>query len=125
MSEQQLNDETIAAIAQAAAEATIAALQRQGLVGAPRRLLDIDDVAAIIGVAASWVYEHKAEIGFVVLGEPPHHRLRFDEHRVRDFIAARESTPRAPRDRTNPITASTRARRRAPASAGLIPFDED
>jgi predicted DNA-binding transcriptional regulator AlpA len=121
----QLNDDTIAVIAEAAAQATIAALQRCGLVRTPRRLLDVDDVAAILGTHASWVYEHKADIGFVILGEPPRHRLRFDEQHVRDYIRRSESGPSVRRDITATTAPTTRARRRTPASAGLIPFDED
>jgi hypothetical protein len=41
-------------------------------------LVDARTLAAALGVARSWVYEHSAELGAVRLGEGKRARLRFD-----------------------------------------------
>jgi hypothetical protein len=65
----------------------IAARLRQDEVpaAAPTRggLVDVHELAALLGVSRSWVYQHAAELGAVRLGSGPRPRLRFDREAAR------------------------------------------
>jgi hypothetical protein len=126
----QIDEATIAAIASAAARATVEALEQRGLLTdtPPGRVLSVDDVVLMLGRDREWVYAHKADLGAFRLGDGPRARLGFDEHRIRDWLLSREVRP--PRVRPEPHhDASDRRGRmargdRRPA-VPLIPFDTD
>lgn len=76
-----------------------------------RRYLTVLQVAAYIGVDASFVRRHSAELGAVRLGDGPKARLRFDRFAVdawaqRHRVDADEPAPKrqrvAPARRTSP-----------------------
>lgn len=72
------------------------------------RLLDAAQLAGLLGVARSWVYEHAETLGAVRLGDGDRPRLRFDPAvalaawKARDREPALEPAPRTPRRRTTP-----------------------
>jgi hypothetical protein len=53
-----------------------------------RDLLDAAEVARILGCGRGWVYEHKAELGVVGLGDGPRPRLRFPRARVEEIVGS-------------------------------------
>jgi hypothetical protein len=127
-----LDDATIAAIASAAAQATVDALAQRGLLAdtprGPGRVLSVDDVVLMLGRDREWVYAHKADLGAMRLGDGPRARLGFDEHRIRDWLRDREIKP--PRVRPAPEPAAARRDRMTPLerrrpTVPLIPFDEE
>jgi hypothetical protein len=60
-------------------------------VGSPARLLTVPEVAEILRVSVSWVYEHADEVGCTRIGG-----VRFEPDAVYAFIASRRSTCPAP-----------------------------
>jgi predicted DNA-binding transcriptional regulator AlpA len=110
---------------QAIVDGVVDLLVERGLVAAPRsRVLDVEEVADMLGRHPDWVYDHKAELGAFRFGDGPRARIGFDERRIRDWMRSREiqhtepvgARPRRPRA---PIRADPRR------SAPLIPYDED
>ena len=89
----QVNPALIEAIARRVAELI------RGELGLPSRLLSPSEVAALLRVSRTWVYEHADELGAVRLGTGPRARLRFDASRVSSAISsgASNGTPRLPR----------------------------
>jgi hypothetical protein len=51
-------------------------------------LIDAREVARILGCRRSWVYEHKAELPLVLLGDGKRPRLRFERATVEAMAAA-------------------------------------
>ncbi len=83
-------------------------------------LLTARAVAERFGVSREWVYEHKAELGAILLGDGPRPRLRFDPARVSMMLhAANVAVPRA-----DPPVARARTRRHGvpPGGAELLPI---
>ena len=64
------------------------------------RLLIVEEVAEVLGVTASWVYEHSADLGVYRLGSGPKARLRFDPAKVDEGLASCSDgrSPRGPSD---------------------------
>ncbi len=62
----------------------------------PHQLLTVDDVAALLKVSKSWVYEHTRAAAHSRTERLPHIRigkyLRFDPHAVRTFLARHTRT---------------------------------
>lgn len=46
-------------------------------------LVDVHELAALLGVSTSWIYQHAAELGAVRLGSGSRPRLRFDPEAAR------------------------------------------
>ncbi len=85
----------------------------------PRQgLVDVDAVAALLGVSHTWVYAHQAELGAVRLGGGPRPILRFDAAVVRDYVEGRRVAParEQPTSRAGP--------RRGSCSVELLPVPE-
>lgn len=87
-----------------------------GLRPVPAGLVDAGELAGLLGVARSWVYEHADELGVIRLGDGARPRLRFDAELARErFATCSESRgsaapkpnaggrSRAPRVKTTPI----------------------
>jgi hypothetical protein len=69
---------------------------REGMgVDESTRLVDAHAVADAIGMGASWVREHAAELGVVRLGGGPRPRLRFDLEKAVAAWAARSAGERS------------------------------
>jgi hypothetical protein len=72
------------------------------------RLVDAAQLADLLGVERSWVYEHAERLGAFRIGDGPRGRLRFDPEtalaawKARDPEPAPEPAPRPPRRRTRP-----------------------
>jgi len=98
-----VDDELVEAVAQRTAELV---LERLAAAPAPRRaraeLVDAHAVAEALGVAASWVRGHAAELGGVPLGDGERPRWRFDLARAIELreasacLASRRSLPADP-----------------------------
>jgi hypothetical protein len=69
------------------------------------RLLDAVELADLLGVARSWVYDHGAELGAIRIGDGDRPRLRFDPAVAIAAWQTRdpepEPQPRAPRRRAH------------------------
>ncbi len=50
-------------------------------------LVSAAELASLLGVDRSWVYEHAAELGAVRLGDGPRSRLRFDPVRAKEAVS--------------------------------------
>lgn len=81
------------------------------LVGEDEPLLNATQLAARLGVARAWVYDHAAELGAVRLGAGPRARLRFDPITVAERLSGDRRTVR-------PRT----ARPRRAATVALLPI---
>jgi hypothetical protein len=72
------------------------------------RLVDAGELADLLGVERSWVYEHAERLGAVRLGDGDRPRLRFDPEtalaawQTRDRDRDPEPVPATPRRRTRP-----------------------
>lgn len=100
-------------------------LTERGLIiaaGSPAgRVLDVVQVAGLLGRSRDWVYEHAAELGAFKMGEGPRARLGFDAQAIEAWKRDRAVGLRSPIPDARPMP---RARRRAAASADLIDFEE-
>jgi hypothetical protein len=69
----------------------------------PGRLVDAAEVADLLGVTRSWVYDNAERLGAVRIGDGPRGRLRFNVDRALTAWQTRdpdpEPQPRAPRPR--------------------------
>jgi hypothetical protein len=74
----------------------------------PVRYLTVAELAAQFGVSTEWVYEHKAELGAIRLGDGPKARLRFDREHVTEVIRARRYGALPRRSAARPRSASGR-----------------
>ena len=68
----KLDPQTIEAIARRVVEL----LEKRGLQN--RELVDVAELARLLGIERSWVYSHAIELGAVKLGNGAKPRLRFD-----------------------------------------------
>ncbi|MGI8730822.1 MAG: hypothetical protein ACR2LK_12685 [Solirubrobacteraceae bacterium] len=76
MSTAPLPTETVDAIARRVVD-----LLREEQLGAPR-LADASQLARLLGVERSWIYDHATQLGAIRLGDGPRGRLRFDVDRA-------------------------------------------
>jgi predicted DNA-binding transcriptional regulator AlpA len=106
------------------AQALVDVLEERGLFTRPEdppgRVLNVADVAKLLGRSRLWVYEHAAELGAFRFTSGPRGRIGFDREEIERWKRDRQSErrvappPRQPR------------RRRLRAGAGpveLIPYD--
>jgi predicted DNA-binding transcriptional regulator AlpA len=110
----------------ALAEAVADVLEQRGLLwsAAPAagRVLNVADVATLLGRSRPWVYEHAAELGAFRFGNGPKARIGFDRDSIerwkRDHQILRSSPPvsQAPRRGRPRKTA-------VPATVSLIPYN--
>jgi hypothetical protein len=82
------------------------------------KLVDAKQLAALLGVAAAFVYEHAVELGGIKLGRSQKARWRFDVDQARTVLA--ERSPREP----SAAPALPRRQRRSSTSSGtpLLPI---
>jgi hypothetical protein len=115
---------SLASEARAIAEALADVLVERGLVvertaGPGARVLDVGDVAKLLGRRPSWVYAHAAELGAFRFGNGPKARLGFDlagvERWKRDRQIRTAEGPRPRRRRSREYGQSQGAR--------LIPYE--
>ncbi len=107
----------------ALAEAVVDVLEERGLLSAPEespgRVLNVADVARLLGRSPAWVYEHAAELGAFKFGSGPKARIGFDRQAIERWKRERQigrSEPGTPRIRR-------RSRSRDIADLSLIPYD--
>lgn len=97
-----------------AVAARVAELLRDDVPFPREGLVSAEEVAQLLGVERTWVYEHKLELGVVRIGDGPRGVLRFEAASVLAYIRGRrlgEDEP-APPERPGP-------RRRGTRSGGL------
>jgi predicted DNA-binding transcriptional regulator AlpA len=108
----------------AVAEALADVLAERGLTlqmssDGPARVLDTNQVAALLGRDRQWVYAHAGELGAFRYGDGPKARLGFDlatvERWKQQRTVSRSATPR-------PKARSARSRKTG-SSPRLIPYD--
>jgi predicted DNA-binding transcriptional regulator AlpA len=106
------------------AEALVDVLEERGLLASkdlpPDRVLNVADIAKLLGRSRHWVYEHAAELGAFRFTTGPRGRIGFDRDEIERWKRDRQSErhiqppPRKPR----------RSRQRTgAASVELIPYD--
>jgi hypothetical protein len=81
-----------------AVAARVVALLREGAEAAPRRLVDADALAQILGVSRDWVYARATRLGALRLGDGPKPPLRFDVARVLAALAPSDGGQARPAD---------------------------
>jgi predicted DNA-binding transcriptional regulator AlpA len=109
----------------AVAEAVVDVLAERGLVvyagsgpGASR-VLNVAEVARLLGRKPPWVYAHAAELGAIRFGDGPRARIGFDLATIERWKRAHQLGPQESRAPTR-----RRPRRLAlPESANLIPYE--
>jgi predicted DNA-binding transcriptional regulator AlpA len=108
----------------AVAEAVVDVLAERGLViyagpGSSARVLNVQEVARLLGRSTGWVYEHAIELGAIRMGTGPKARIGFDAAAIEQWKRARQRGP-APKSAPAP----RRSRRRASGQgANLIPYE--
>lgn len=85
------------------------------------RVLDVVQVAGLLGRSRDWVYQHAAELGAFKMGTGPRARLGFDEHAIAAWKRDRAVGLRSPIPDARPLP---RPRRRGAGPPDLIPFEE-
>ena len=109
--------------ARAIAEALADVLVERGLVvqrtaGPGPRVLDVGDVAKLLGRKPAWVYAHAAELGAFRFGDGPKARLGFDVSNIERWKRDRQA------GRTEPEPRPRRRRSRQDARGPkLIPYE--
>jgi len=92
----------------------------------PAHLLTAAEVAKRFGVSREWVYEHKARLGAVALGDGRRPRLRFDPVRVAEALDKGAATS-APAQADAATVDASRRRRRGPRATRsdppLLPYE--
>jgi len=81
----------------------------------PQRLVDASELAGLIGFSREWVYDHRADLGVVAIGNGTRPRLRFDPEKAREYLAACSPSKR-PDSPEKPAGEPKRARPRRRAS---------
>ena len=91
------------------AQALVDVLEERGLFTRPEdppgRVLNVADVAKLLGRSRPWVYEHAAELGAFRFTSGPRGRIGFDREEIERWKRDRQSerrvapTPRRPRRR--------------------------
>ena len=105
------------------AEALVDVLEERGLFTPkdrpPDRVLNVADVAKLLGRSKPWVYEHAAELGAFRFTNGPRARIGFDRDEIEAWRRARQA------ERRVPPPPKRKARRRRSGTAGpveLIPY---
>jgi|tagenome__1003787_1003787.scaffolds.fasta_scaffold20939475_2 hypothetical protein len=107
----------------ALAEAVVDVLEERGLL--PRReeslgrVLNVADVARLLGRSRGWVYEHSAELGAFRYASGPKARIGFDREAIERWKRDRRTRKAA----TTAAPARGRPRMAAAAAADLIPYE--
>jgi predicted DNA-binding transcriptional regulator AlpA len=108
------------------AEAVVDVLEERGFVASPEAntgyVLNVADVAKLLGRGRPWVYEHAAELGAFRFGNGPRARIGFDRDAIerwkRDHQIRKQGATSAPTRRRG------RPRKNAGSTAvNLIPYD--
>lgn len=106
----------------ALAEAIADVLAERGLVAAPAatRVLNVAEVARLLGRNRAWVYDHAAELGAFRFGAGPRARLGFDLANVERWKRERKLAQRA----ATPKPRRRRSRQEGlPSGVELIPYE--
>jgi hypothetical protein len=85
------------------------------------RLVDPAELAAILSVERSWVYEHADELAPVRLGPGPRAPLRFDPRRTLELLGQRSAPAPAP-EQTAPRPPQSRRRGRRAGRTPPLPI---
>jgi predicted DNA-binding transcriptional regulator AlpA len=106
------------------ADALVDVLEERGLFARtdepPGRVLNVADVAELLGRSKPWVYEHAAELGAFRFTNGPRARIGFDRDEIEAWRRARQAERRVP----PPPKRKTRQRRNgAVAAVELIPYE--
>ena len=114
-----------AATIQAIADALADVLVQRGLVvqrtgGPSARVLDVGEVAALLGRKPAWVYAHAAELGAFRFGDGPKARLGFDRASVERW--KRDRQIREPERDSHSRRGRSRQNSRS-RGARLIPYE--
>jgi hypothetical protein len=112
---------TIQAIADAVADVLVErglVVQRNG--GPAARVLDVGQVADLLGRKPAWVYAHATELGAFRFGDGPKARLGFDRASVERW--KRDRQMRTPERDSRPRRGQSRQNGR-PRGARLIPYE--
>jgi predicted DNA-binding transcriptional regulator AlpA len=105
------------------AEALADVLEERGLVTkpeAPGRVLNVADVAMLLGRSKHWVYEHATELGAFRFTSGPRGRIGFDREEIERWKRDRQSERRV---QPPPRAARRRRRRTGATPVELIPYD--
>jgi predicted DNA-binding transcriptional regulator AlpA len=106
------------------AEALVDVLEERGLFTRkdepPGRVLNVGDVAKLLGRSRHWVYEHAAELGAFRFTNGPRARIGFDRDEIEAWRHARQAERRVP---PPPKRKSRRRRNGAGGAVELIPYD--
>lgn len=106
------------------AEALVDVLEERGLFTRkdepPGRVLNVGDVAKLLGRSRQWVYEHAAELGAFRFTSGPRGRIGFDRDEIERWKRDRQGERRI----EPPPGQRRRSRRRTTAAPiELIPYD--
>jgi hypothetical protein len=109
--------------ARAIAEALADVLVERGLVvertaGAAARVLDVVQVADLLGRRPAWVYAHAVELGAFRFGDGPKARLGFDVSNIERWKRDRQAGRREPEAAASAPSVSSRRR-----GGELIPYE--
>ena len=101
-------------------------LEERGLLprpeASPGRVLNVADVATLLGRSQAWVYEHAAELGAFKFGGGPRARIGFDRDAIETWKRDRQILKSAAESR--PARRRGRARKQPASTAvNLIPYD--
>ncbi len=106
------------------ADALVDVLEERGLFARkdqlPGRVLNVADVAALLGRSKPWVYEHAAELGAFRFTTGPRGRIGFDREEIERWKRDRQSERRV---QPPPRKARRSRRRTGAAPVELIPYD--
>jgi predicted DNA-binding transcriptional regulator AlpA len=113
-------------VIRALAEAVVDVLEERGLLprpeASPGRVLNVADVATLLGRSQAWVYEHAAELGAFKFGGGPRARIGFDRDAIETWKRDRQILKSAAESR--PARRRGRARKQPASTAvNLIPYD--
>lgn len=106
----------------ALAEAVADVLADRGMVvpvgaGSSARVLNVAEVARLLGRRPAWVYEHAAELGAFRFGDGPKARIGFDLLTIEEWKRQRQI------GRTSPRITNRRRPAKGRAGANLIPYE--
>lgn len=105
------------ALVEAVAERVLELLAEREPPSGRSRLVSARELAEVLGVSREYVYEHRDELGAVLVGDGPKPRLRFDVETAVAAATGRQAGSRSqPLDPPAPAGRSSRQRRGAAAS---------
>jgi hypothetical protein len=111
----------------AIAEAVAEVLEERGLLpGAaapPARVLNVADVARLLGRSPGWVYEHAGELGAFRFGAGPRARIGFDHEAIERWKRDRQIRQAPAAARKRPEHRRSRLRTAPAAAVDLIPYE--